>query len=146
MASVPRCGLCRVTQILEEKTKNYKKTFLIYSVFFVLLFELFSTIINYIYIPNKTGYDFYSDFVYILLTQLCLFLFSTSLFLWRERLHFCLRKATATLFLSLYYLFGFLAVLFCFSANLYFQFVNTTLIILSVILFVQSLYVKNYVD
>lgn len=143
MASVPRCSLCRFTQVLEEKVKDYKKTFLVYSVFFVLLVELFSNIVNYIYIPTAKGYDFYSDFIYILLTQLCLLLFSTSLFLWRERLHFCLRKATATLFLSLYYLFGFLAVLFCFSANVYFQFVNTSLIVLALMLFVQSLYAKK---
>lgn len=143
MASVPRCSLCRFTQIVEEKVKDYKKNFLVYSVFFVLLVELFSNIVNYIYIPTSKGYDFYSDFIYVLLTQLCLLLFSTSLFLWRERLHFCLRKATATLFLSLYYSFGFLAVLFCFSANMYFQFVNTSLIVLALMLFVQSLYAKK---
>lgn len=143
MASVPRCSLCRFTQIVEEKVKDYKKNFLVYSVFFVLLVELFSNIINYIYIPTSKGYDFYSDFIYVLLTQLCLLLFSTSLFLWRERLHFCLRKATATMFLSAYYLFGFISLLFCFTATFYINAVCFTLLSLALLLFVQSIYAKK---
>jgi len=143
MAAVPRCSLCKVTQLVESKFKNNKQPFLVYSVFMVLSIEIITNIINYFYIPAQREYDFYTDFCYPLFTQLGFFLVFASLFLWRERLHFCLRKASATMYLSAYYLFGFLAVLFCFSANLYFQVINTTLICLSMLLFLQSLYAKK---
>jgi len=143
MAAVPRCSLCKVTQLVESKFKNNKQPFLVYSVFMVLSIEIITNIINYFYIPAQREYDFYADFCYPLFTQLGFFLVFASLFLWRERLHFCLRKASATMYLSAYYLFGFLAVLFCFSANLYFQVINTTLICLSMLLFLQSLYAKK---
>ena len=144
MAVVPPCSLCKATKFLENKIAGSKKSFLVYSVFIVLLTELFSNIyVNFFYTPINRVYDCYTDFYYPLLTQLVLFLIFASLFLWRERLHFCLRKASATMYLSIYYLFGFLAVLFCFSANFYFQVVNFSIISLSMLLFVQSIYSKR---
>ena len=143
MASVPTCSLCKVTQLVESKFNNNKQPFLVYSVFIVLAIELITTVINLNYVSPARAYNFYADFCYPLFTQLGFFLVFSSLFLWRERLHFCLRKASATMYLSAYYLFGFLAVLFCFSANFYFQVVNTTLISLSMLLFIQSLYAKK---
>jgi len=143
MASVPKCSLCRVTEKVEKVFENKKYNFLVYSVFFVLVLELFSFIVNLFHVPNKQGYDFYSDFVYILLTQMICLLFASSLFLWRERLRFCLRKATAVMFLSAYYLFNMLAVIFCFSASFYFQWISGGLISLALLLFIQSIYAKK---
>ena len=141
MASVPKCGLCRFTEPIEKALENKKQNFLIYSVLIVLLIELFSNVYNWFYIP--TTYDFYASKLYPLLTQFSLFLVFSSLFLWRERLRFCLRKATATMFLSAYYLFGFISLLFCFTAVFYIQVVNVTLLLLALLLFVQSIYAKK---
>lgn len=141
MASVPKCGLCRLTQPIEKALENKKKNFLVYSVFIVLLIELFSNVINWFYVP--TTFDLYSSKIYPMLTQFSLFLVFASLFLWRERLHFCLRKATATMYLAIYYLFGFISLLFCFTATFYINVVNFTLLSLALLLFVQSLYAKK---
>jgi hypothetical protein len=143
MASVPVCSLCKGTELVENYFSNKKKNYLTYSMFFILLIEAFSFIVNLFHVPNKKGYDFYSDFVYVLLTQLVLFFIISSIFLWRERLHFCLRKATATMFLSIYYLFGVLSVLFCFSATFYYTVVSGGLLFFAILLFVQSLYAKK---
>lgn len=144
MASVPKCSLCKITEKLEKTFENKKKNFLVYSMFIILSVEVFSFFMNIFHTPNKNGYDLYSDFVYIALTQLVLFLLVSSIFLWRERLHFCLRKATATMFLSSYYLFNFLAVIFCFSANFYFQIISFCLLILTLLMLIQSFYSKKY--
>lgn len=141
MASVPKCGLCRLTLPIEKALENKKKNFLVYSVFIVLLIELFSNVINWFYVP--TTFDLYASKIYPMLTQFSLFLVFASLFLWRERLHFCLRKATATMYLAIYYLFGFISLLFCFTATFYINVVNFTLLSLALLLFVQSLYAKK---
>jgi hypothetical protein len=141
MASVPKCGLCRMTEPVEKFFENKKQNFLVYSVFIVLLIEMFSNVINWFYVPKT--FDFYASFLYPLLTQLSLFLVFSSLFLWRERLRFCLRKATATMFLSAYYLFGFISLVFCFTATFYINVVNFTLLTLALMLFVQSIYTKK---
>jgi len=141
MASVPKCGLCRFTQPLEGYLNNKKKNFLIYSIFVILLVEIFSSVFNLFYVP--TTYDLYASYIYPLLTQLVLFLLFTCVFMWREKLRFCLRKATAVMYLSIYYLFGFISLLFCFTATFYINFVNFTLLFLSLLIFVQSLYAKK---
>lgn len=141
MASVPKCGLCRMTEPVEKFFENKKQNFLVYSVFIVLLIEMFSNVINWFYVPKT--FDFYASYLYPLLTQLVLFLMFSSIFLWRERLRFCLRKATATMFLSAYYLFGFISLLFCFTATFYINMVNFTLLSLALLIFVQSIYTKK---
>ena len=141
MASVPKCGLCRMTQPIENYFEDKKKNFLVYSVFVVLLVEMFSNVINWFYVPKT--FDFYASYLYPLLTQLVLFLMFSSIFLWREKLRFCLRKATATMFLSAYYLFGFISLLFCFTATFYINMVNFTLLSLALLIFVQSIYAKK---
>jgi len=143
MASVPKCGLCRVTEPIEKFFENKKQNFLIYSVFVVLLVEIFSNIFNYFYVP--TCIDLYASKIYPALTQLVLFLVFASVFLWRERLRFCLRKATAVMYLSIYYFFGFISLLFCFTASFYINVVNFTLLGLALLLFVQSIYAKKWV-
>lgn len=143
MASVPKCSLCKGTQIVETFLSDKKKNFLTYSVFFVLLIEAFSFVFNLFYTPIERPRDFYSDYVYVFLTQVVLFLYSVSLFLWRERLHFCLRKATATMYLSVYYLFGSVSVLFCLTSESYYNWVSGGLLALVILLFVQSLYAKK---
>ena len=144
MASVPRCLLCKATQKVEKVLKDKTKNYLIYSIFAILFVEMYSNILNWFYVPENSNFDFYKDFVYVSLTQLVLFLLVSSIFLWRERLHFCLRKATATMFLSAYYLFNFLAVIFCFSANIYFNIISFCLLILTFLMLIQSIYSKKY--
>lgn len=141
MASVPKCGLCRFTQPIEKALESNKKNYLIYSIFIVLLIEILSNVINWFYVP--TTYDLYASKIYPLLTQLSLFLVFSSLFLWRGKLRFCLRKATALMYLSTYYLFGFISLLFCFTAQFYINVVSMTLLLLSLLLFVQSIYAKK---
>jgi len=144
MASVPKCGLCRLTQPVEKYFEDKKKNFLVYSIFIVLLVEMFSNVINWYYVP--TCKDLYASKIYPILTQFVLFLVFTSVFLWRERLRFCLRKATAVMYLSIYYLFGFISLLFCFTATFYINVVNFTLLVLSLLIFIQSIYAKKYGD
>ena len=141
MASVPKCGLCRMTQPIENYFEDKKKNFLVYSVFIVLLVEMFSNVINWFYVPKT--FDFYASYLYPLLTQLVLFLMFSSIFLWREKLRFCLRKATATMYLAIYYLFGFISLLFCFTATFYINMVNFMLLSLALLIFVQSIYAKK---
>jgi len=141
MASVPICGLCKGTIKVEKYFEDKKKNFLVYSVFVVLLIEMFSNVVNWFYVPKT--FDFYASYLYPLLTQLVLFLVFSSLFLWRERMRFCLRKATAVMYLSAYYLFGFVSLLFCFTATFYINVVSFTLLVLALLLFVQSIYAKK---
>jgi hypothetical protein len=142
MASVPKCSLCKGTEIVEDKLKNKKQPYLIYSVFFIIMIEMFSIFLNNVNISTEFN-KLYLVKIYPMLTQISMFLAVSSIFMWREKLRFCLRKATATMFLSIYYLFGFFAILFCFSSSIYYQFVNVALIGLVFLLFVQSIYAKK---
>jgi hypothetical protein len=146
MASLPPCSLCKAPKKVNEFMQDKKKPILVYSIFFVLLIEFATTIFNWFYVPTITQYDVYCMFYYPLFTQLCFFVIFFSIFLWKERLHFCYRKNAAVFYLSLYYLFGTLAVIFCFSSDFYYKCVNTGMIFISLLIFVQSFYAKNYGD
>ena len=141
MAAVGFCSLCRIPEKIRVYLESDKKLFLVFSIFMVLLIEWFS--IGYLkFVPQvkPAFYEPYAMFWYPMLTQLALFIVFFSLFLWKERLHFCGRKSAATFYLSLYYLFGFLAVLFCFSANFYYTVISYTSIALASMLFIVSLF------
>ena len=81
----------------------------------------------------------YLFFWYPLLTQLALFVVFFSLFLWKERLHFCARKSAATFYLSLYYALGVFAVIFCMRESLYYQIVSISSLILASLVFLASI-------
>lgn len=141
MAAVGFCSLCRIPEKIRVYLESNKKPFLVFSIFMVLLIEWFS--IGYLkFVPQVklVVYEPYTMFWYPMLTQLALFIVFFSLFLWKDRLHFCGRKSAATFYLSLYYLFGFLAVLFCFSANFYYSVISYTSIALASMLFIVSLF------
>lgn len=144
MASVPTCSLCRAPKKVNEYFKDKKKPILVYSVFLILLVEFSSTIFNFFYKSTITQYDVYCMYYYPLLTQLSMFIIFFSLFLWKERLYFCDRKNAATFYLSLYYLFGFISILFCFSSDFYYKIINFGMISISLLIFIQSYYAKNY--
>lgn len=134
MASIPPCGFnCRMQQ-LHSYLKDNKKSFLIYSLFYLLLIEVASYFIRDV--KN------YACYWYPLLTQIGYFLVVFSIFLWNERLHFCFRKNIAVLFLSLYYFFGSVSLIFDFSNSTYAFYTGCGLLGISVITFILSTF-KN---
>jgi len=129
MPGVPPCSLCK-------KVKAYlvenKKAFLIYSIFYVLVAEILSYFLRY----EKE----YACYYYPLLSQLEFFLIFFSLYLWNDRLHFCLRKNLAVLFLSGYFLFGFIAVLFKVQDAFYTPMISLGLVGISALTFFLSIF------
>lgn len=130
MATVPPCGFkCLGRKAFDYATEK-KKPFLRLSIFYVLFVEIVSYFIRY----EKN----YACFWYPLLTQSVLFLLSFSLLLWRERLRFCLRKSLATAFLSGYYLFGMLALIFNCSDSVYASVVSIGFLAITLLLVLWS--------
>lgn len=134
MASVPPCGLgCRIKKV-HKYLKYQKSKFLIYSIFYLLIIELSSYSIR----------DFrnYACFWYPLLTQLGYALLTFSIFLWSEKLGFCFRKNIAILGLCIYYLLGFVSLIFGCSENLYIQLTLGILFLISLIAILLTIF-KN---
>ena len=129
MAAVPPKGLGgRIMAALESN----KKPFLIYSVFYLFFIEIFSLFIRYNVDYEKRWYP--------LLTQFGFFLLLLSIYLWRDRLHFCYRKNLAVLLLAVYYLFGTFAIIFQIGDSIYSQIVSELLGLASVYLFIISFF------
>lgn len=135
MAAVPPCGLKCLTNKAYEKLKTNKYPVIIYSIFYVLLIENISFFIRYL--PN------YACIWYPLLTQISFFFLFLSIFLWYDRLRFCFLKQLATLFLTVYYLFGAISLIFQFSEELYSKVISTGLIIISAFVFIMSIFKKE---
>lgn len=135
MASVPPCGLkCLGRKAIDFATKQ-RQEFLRLGIFYVLIVEIASIFIRDL--PN------YACFWYPLLTQSVLFIMVFSVFLWRERLRFCFRKKFAAVFLSLYYLFGVVALVGNFSNQAYVDVVSYSLLGVTVVLFLLSFLQNN---
>lgn len=143
MAALPPCSLCRTPEKVRTYFETNKKPFLTYSIFILLVLEWFSLGYQKTFpqTPNMV-YDRYLFFWYPLLTQLGFFVVCFSLFLWKDRFHFCYRKSAVVFYLSCYYLLGFLGVLFCFSASIYYTIVSYSSLFIASFLFIVSLY-KN---
>lgn len=141
MASLPPCSLCRLSEGIRPYFENNKKLILVYSIFAILIIEWFSLFYQKI-VPQTPNlvYDRYLFFWYPLLTQLALFVLFFSLYLWKERLHFCFRKSATTFYLSLYYLLGVFGVLFCIQANLYYTIISITSIGIATLIFIVSFF------
>lgn len=139
MATLPPCSLCRVPEkVLQNLVKN-KKMFLVYSIFIILLIEWLSFIyLKWFHVTTERITDFYVVKMYPFLTQLALFVMFFSVFLWRDRLHFCFRKTATTFYLSCYYLFNALSVLFCLNASIYYEFVAYGILGIASLLFFVS--------
>lgn len=143
MAALPPCSLCRVPEKVSKFLDNKKSNFLKFAIFFILLIEWFSNLFvkNYS-APLHDCKDVYLTFVYPLLSQLALFIMFFSIFLWKDRLHFCSRKSATTFYLSLYYLFGVVSLVFCLSANIYYTLISYAALAFASLLFVASFYNK----
>lgn len=139
MAALGNCSLCRLPNYIQQKLENNKRPFLVYSIFLVLIIEWFSIIYLKFYPTTEKITDFYTVKIYPCLTQFVLFIIFLSLFLWKEKLRFCSRKSAATFYLSMYYLFGSIAVLFCFNSNFYYNIITYTSLFIGSILFVKSI-------
>lgn len=135
MAAVPPCGLKCNTNKMYEYLKVNKRPIVIYSIFYVIIIECISNFIRY----NKN----YACFWYPLLTQIGYFFLFFSLFLWNEKLRFCFRKQLATFFISIYYLFGCISIIFQFSDKLYSTIISIALILITTTTFILSIFKKE---
>lgn len=135
MAAIPTCGLKCRTKKMYEYLKVNKRQIIIYSIFYILGIECVSYFIR----SNAN----YACYWYPLLTQIgyCLILFS--LFLWHDKLRFCFRKQLATLFLTAYYLFGCISLIFQFSDRLYSSVISIGLLSISILTFILSIFKKE---
>lgn len=143
MPAVPPCALCKIPNKVQVYLEANKKPFLVYSIFVILVLEWFS--IAYLKFSKQTlnptnYYDFYSMKLYPMLSQLAMFVLFFSLFLWKDRLHFCFRKSATTFYLAMYYLFGFFAILFCFSASFYYEIISLGTIGIASLIFIVSFF------
>jgi len=121
MSVLNGCSLCRPASYIKSKLEDNKKPFLVYSIFAILLIEWFSIIyLKFFHGITNVTTDFYDAKVAPFLTNLALFILLFSLFLWKDRLHFCFRKSATTFYLSCYYLFNAIAVVFCLNASIYY--------------------------
>lgn len=140
MAVLYPCSLCRMPEKAHNMLKNNKKFFVVYSIFFVLLIEWISLFyLKFFHTFTENVTDFYITKMYPFLTNLALFTLIFSMFLWKERLHFCFRKSASTFYLSLYYLFNCMAILLCFNASIYYELVSYGFLMLASFLFFVSL-------
>lgn len=140
MAVLNSCSLCRPADFVKSKLENNKKPFLIYSIFFVLLFEWSSAVyLKYFHGVTNVTTDFYDAKVSPFLTNASLFVLMFSLFLWKDRLHFCFRKSSTAFYLSCYYLFNAVSVLFCLNASIYYGIIAYAFLIIATFLFIVSL-------
>jgi hypothetical protein len=139
MPGVPPCGLkCRInkaTTYVKETLQESKKGILVYSIFFILLGE----IISYFFRYEKN----YACKIYPMISQLELFLLVFSLYLWNERLRFCFRKILATLFLAIYFLFGFFSLLLNLTDSSYTTIISCGLLAIASLIFIASLFNKS---
>lgn len=144
MAALYPCSLCRVSELVQKKLEVNKKSFLIYSIFLVLLIEWFSFFyIKYFHVTTERITDYYVTKMYPLLTQFCLLILFFSIFLWKDRLHFCFRKSATTFYLSIYYLFNCLAIIFCFNTSVYYELVAYFTLGIASLLFLVSIFKKD---
>lgn len=144
MAALYPCSLCRASEIVQKKLETNKKPFLIYSIFIILLIEWFSFFyIKYFHVTTEKITDLYVTKMYPFLTQFCLFILFFSIFLWKDRLHFCFRKSATTFYLSAYYLMNCLAILFCLNASIYYEIVAYLTLGIASLLFLVSFYKNN---
>lgn len=139
MAVLHGCSLCKPADYIKNKFKD-KKFFLTYSIFMLLIFEWISAIyLNCFHTTTQLITDFYVVKMAPFLTNMSLFVVLFSLFLWKDRLHFCFRKSATTFYLSGYYLFNAVAVLFCINATIYYTIVAYGFLLIATFLFFVSL-------
>ncbi len=140
MAVLNGCSLCRPAEYIKSKLETNKKNFLVYSIFMILLIEWASFIyLKYFHGVTKVTTDFYDAKIAPFTTNLALFILVFSIFLWKDRLHFCFRKSATTFYLSVYYLFNAIAVLTCLNASKYYLYVSISFLSVATFLFIVSL-------
>ena len=139
MAVLGSCSLCRPAEYIKSKLESNKKGFLVYSIFGILLIEWASFIYLKFNPIKEVITDPYMTKVNPFLTNLALFIILFSVFLWKDRLHFCFRKSATTFYLSVYYLFNAIAVLTCLNASKYYLYVSISFLSVATFLFIVSL-------
>jgi hypothetical protein len=140
MAVLHGCSLCKPAEFIKDKLKDNKKPFLTYGLFFVLLIEWFSGIyLKYFHTTTQVITDVYVSKIAPFCVNAIAFLLMVSLFLWKDRLHFCFRKSATTFYLSCYYLFNAVSVLFCLNASIYYGIIAYAFLIIATFLFIVSL-------
>lgn len=138
MPSLPKgsCGLCRVAkEVIEKINNNMRKHILVYSIFYLLLFEISS-----LYLRNLNNYAL---FWYPLLTNIALATIFYNLWLFRERLKFCLRKNLAVFSLFLYYSFAVFTMIFQICNSTYIDLISYGLLGVVLSTLVLTLYAKK---
>jgi len=138
MAAIPpgSCGLCRgVKNTIKFINKNMYKHVMIYAFFYLLLFEGLS-----LFLVKEENYAVYW---YPLLTQLALSVIFYNLYLFRNRLRFCLRKEIAVLSLTIYYGLGATAIAFQFCYSWYLELVNHLLLLTTAITLLLTIVQKK---
>lgn len=139
MAVLHGCSLCRPAEYIKNKLESNKKNFLVYSIFGILLIEWLSFIYLKLNPIKEVITDSYMTKVNPFFTNLALFIIIFSIFLWKDRLHFCFRKSATTFYLSVYYLFNAIAVLTCLNASKYYLYVSISFLSVASFLFIVLL-------
>lgn len=141
MSVLHGCSLCKPAEYIKSKLESNKKNFLVYSIFGILLIEWISFIyLKYFHTITEQITDVYVSKVSPFLTNLALFIIIFSVFLWKDRLHFCFRKSATTFYLSVYYLFNAIAVLTCLNSTKYYLYVSISFLSVATFLFIVSLF------
>lgn len=144
MSVLHGCSLCKPADFIKSKIKENKKTFLTYSIFFVLIIEWITGIyLNFFHVTTEKITDIYIVKIAPFSVNLIAFILMFSLFLWQDRLHFCFRKSATTFYLSCYYLFNVIAVAFCLNAYFYYNIVAYIFLSIATFLFFVSLINKK---
>lgn len=135
MAALPpkSCALCRVA---EKINNNMRKHILVYSIFYLLVFEIGS-----IFLRNLNNYAL---FWYPLLTNIALATIFYNLWLFRERLKFCFRKKIAVFSLFLYYIFAVATMVFNLCNSTYTQVISYGLLSVVLLTLISTIYAKKY--
>lgn len=139
MAVLGSCSLCKPAEYIKSKLESNKKNFLVYSIFGILLIEWLSFIYLKLNPIKEVITDSYMTKVNPFFTNLALFIIIFSIFLWKDRLHFCFRKSATTFYLSVYYLFNAIAVLTCLNASKYYLYVSISFLSVASFLFIVLL-------
>lgn len=117
---------------LQQIKKNIESNLYKYAIFVVLFIEL----LTYFLADSKQ----YLVYYYPMLSSLCLGLLVYGFALKGKILKFCTRKIWAFKFLTYYYFFGFLSVLFQLSDKVYTEYISYGLLIIAIFIAASTLY------
>ncbi len=143
MAANPKgslgCPTCRaIASAVKNTAKNFRKNFLVYSIFYVLLLEIAS-----IFIVQSVTEERYNDFYYPLINNIDFAVLFINLLFYRNHLKFCLRKNIAVFSMGIYFVFNTVAVIFKLQQSFYYSAITYFLLGIVAITLVLSLIYKQ---